>query len=171
MPKQTSSMLSHEAVRTHHDTVSSNKFSLLTDVVNSKNNSKTSNTGKEKTDRGEKLLEPTVAAFVVIVVVVVVAVIVVAAIMVRGTVALSKSMLKPSAISKSAHSLQDQCSSLAQSCKTVGVDIIVVVVADVVVQQKDGNVDVAKLAQKLLSTAQPHGPLKKLSTFTLGETF
>ena len=44
-------------------TVSSNKFSLLTVVVNSKNNSKTSNKQqKYKTDRGEMLLEPTVGA-------------------------------------------------------------------------------------------------------------
>ena len=44
-------------------TFSSNQISLVTVIVNSKNNSKTSNKPqKEKTDRGEKLLEPTVVS-------------------------------------------------------------------------------------------------------------
>jgi hypothetical protein len=45
-------------------TVSSNQISLLKVVVNNKNNRKTSNKQqKEKTERGENLLEPTVVWF------------------------------------------------------------------------------------------------------------
>ncbi|CAE8732780.1 unnamed protein product [Polarella glacialis] len=49
------------ALSTCRASVSSNTISLLTVIVNNKNNSKTTNKQqKEKTDRREKLLEPTV---------------------------------------------------------------------------------------------------------------
>jgi hypothetical protein len=52
----------HAANQLENPRVSSNKISLLTVSVNSRNNSKTSSKQqKEKTDRGETLLEPTVS--------------------------------------------------------------------------------------------------------------